>query len=238
MCGAAIAWTLGAMQQQAVSDFALDVLSATTFEQFTETSCEALKRLFSCEEAILYWVDADHHALWRFKTEAEIKRDNKARAAAAATASSCRWTRCRSPPRRSRRSTCPARASSSSSRWTTRRSTRSSTRTTTSGTSTAGWRRRRSWRAPCTRAACSPVPITDPHDGGGTIAVVQLRNKIADPALKSDFTKNATFRTDDAAFLQHFALAGRADLRCTRCSRARPRTWRRTSSRPSTPSSR
>ena len=51
-CGK-IARTLGAMQQQAVSDFALDVLSATTFEQFTETSCEALKRLFSCEEAIL-----------------------------------------------------------------------------------------------------------------------------------------------------------------------------------------
>ena len=52
------------------------------------------------------------------------------------------------------------------------------------------------------------VPITDPHEGGGTVAVVQLRNKIADPALKSDFTKNATFRTDDAAFLQHFALQG------------------------------
>ena len=207
-CGAAIAWTLGAMQQQAVSDFALDVLSATTFEQFTETSCEALKRLFSCEEAILYWVDADHHALWRFKTEAEIKRDNKAPRGGSGNRLFVPLDEVSLAAEAFKKVDMSGKGEQfvlkvdnapKHPKFNPDYDQRYIYRGMAEAKELAG--------AVYTRCVLS-VPITDPHDGGGTIAVVQLRNKIADPALKSDFTKNATFRTDDAAFLQHFALQG------------------------------
>ena len=48
------------------------------------------------------------------------------------------------------------------------------------------------------------VPIA--NTVGQTICVVQLRNKLTDSAVKTEFNKSGVFRTDDATFLQHFAL--------------------------------
>ena len=57
--------------------------------------------------------------------------------------------------------------------------------------------------ASLTRCVLS-VPIA--NTVGQTICVVQLRNKLTDSAVKTEFNKSGVFRTDDATFLQHFAL--------------------------------
>ena len=48
------------------------------------------------------------------------------------------------------------------------------------------------------------VPIA--NTAGQTICVIQLRNKLTDKAVQTEFNKSGIFRTDDATFLQHFAL--------------------------------
>jgi len=203
-CGSAIAWVLGNMQNRRCSEFASAVLSTNSLQEFAIHSQEALCRLFNCEECVLFWVDDEHNQLWRYLTEEETKRNERMKnlmqkefitsdtlclATEAFKKVDMSGTGAQyvlNVPNAQRH---PKFNSDVDEKYIHRGMLYD--------------KKAHPDAASLTRCVLS-VPIANTQEK--TICVVQLRNKLTDPVVKTEFNKSGVFRTDDATFLQHFAL--------------------------------
>ena len=213
-CGSAIAWVLGNMQNRRCSEVASAVLSTNSLKEFASHSQEALCRLFNCEEAVLFWVDDEHSQLWRFPTEEESKRNERMKmlmdrefitqdtlslvteAYKKVDMSGTGAQYVLNVPNAQKH---PKVNSDVDEKYIHRGMLYD--------------KKAHPDAATLTRCVLS-LPIA--NTAGQTICVVQLRNKLTDAAVKTEFNKSGVFRTDDATFLQHFALQARARARTHR----------------------
>lgn len=204
-CGSAIAWVLGNMQNRRCSEFAHAVLATNSLKEFVAHSQQALCRLFNCEEAMLFWVDDEHNQLWRFPTAEETKRNEQLKkfmdkefitqdtvslvteAYKKVDMSGTGAQFVLNVPNAQKH---PKFNSDVDEKYI-HRGMLYDKKAHPDG-------------APSLTRCVLSVPIA--NTAGQTICVIQLRNKLTDKAVQTEFNKSGVFRTDDATFLQHFAL--------------------------------
>ena len=204
-CGSAIAWVLGNMQNRRCSEFAHAVLATNSLKEFAAHSQQALCRLFNCEEAVLFWVDEEHNQLWRFPTAEETKRNEQLKkfmdkefitldtvsllteAYKKVDMSGSGAQFVLNVPNAQKH---PKFNSEVDEKYI-HRGMLYDKKAHPDG-------------APNLTRCVLSVPIA--NTAGQTICVIQLRNKLTDKAVQTEFNKSGIFRTDDATFLQHFAL--------------------------------
>lgn len=205
-CGAAIAWVLGNMQNARVSEFASATLSCGSLKEFTVAAQSSLCHIFGCEEAVFFFVDEEHDSLWRFPTEEETKRNERIGIALdrefVPFSTSCLAMEAfhkvdmsgsgaqfiLNVPNAPKH---PRFNSEVDQKYIHQGMLYKKGKADLAVTST--------------RCVLS-CPIARLAGDQHTICVVQLRNKLTDAAVRTDFNREGIFRTDDASFLQHFAL--------------------------------
>jgi len=201
---AAIAWVLGNKQQQQISDFSSAVLGTASLREFDAKASGSLRKLFNCEEAVLFWHDEDHSCIWRYKTEEEVLRDARGAAKHIDKVIIMGDTVCLALE-----ASKPVNMNETGAQFVlnvpnAKKHPKFNREVDEKYIHHRGWAAQKGSEGATHQTRCIlSVPICSPFRGGKALASLQLRNKIAASGVLMD--KSPVFRTDDLAFLQHFA---------------------------------